>query len=743
MVAEGWFISESGEPERLQTIGRSIGGGHCMKPNSLRAPSRLRRTARLGAAAAVMLPLVANISGPASADPPTDPLHGGTGVGVTVDGHSDLGGQGLNGHVAVLGNYAYVGNGTNGAFAAQWNKAPTCKLTAAQGAPLTNKVKVVDLGAQGTNPTVVSTISVGNTTVAPDGGAADITKTLARDVDAIDVEPITAAQIAGTAFTGKLLAIAKETCNTNLNKGESGVEFWDVNDAANPVLLGKDDRNIGSSFVSATRQVSLVQRPDGNVYAFEANQQGFGAGGGLHMVDITNPAAPVTVGRVPNSSSNQILNPAPIQECRPFSLPQGVTPNATGTRAYGSYMDGGLLRIDSSNPSPGAFLPVLSHTKYADAGAPLREDRSEGNTFRFVPNDNEETAIVTDEDLLPARTYITVSGGTGSSAFTEPGGTNPGEFLGCEYLWGAPLYERATPSVSGEIVFINGGGCQASQYAGLNLTGKIALIFRGGVTSTGGTCFFEEKAKRAQDPNQDGDRSDGAIAVLLGNTATDHHGGGPSTLFSGDSLAPVDAGVFIPIISTTREMALSIIGDIGEDEVVTANVEDRAETWGALRVFDISGSAPVQTAIANAPHTNVLTPGEGLYHAVNTVWKGNGALTAWMSDGLRQVDLSDRTAPQFGSFYVPPAVADPTGNYPTVPLVVDVERWKNKVVITDINGGLYVLRLATSSTECLDHAQDVTACQLRFATHTPGTPPPWSNGIGAGGNGESPESSID
>lgn len=708
-----------------------------------RAPQRRRAAVRTAITATLLLPVISSISGPAAAHPPTDPLHGGTGVGVTVVGHSDLGGEGLNGHVAVLGNYAYVGNGTNGAFAAQWNKAPTCKLTPAQGAPLTNKVKVVSLGAHGTNPAVVSTISVGDPTIAPDGGAADLTKTLARDVDAIEVEAITPEQIAGTAFTGKLLAIAKEACNVNLNKGEAGVEFWDVSDAANPVLLGKDERNIGASFVAATREVKLVQRADGRVYAFEANQQGFGAGGGLHMVDVTDPTAPVTVGRVPDSGTNQILNPAPIQECRPFALPQGVQPNAAGTRLYGSYMDGGLLRIDSSSPSPGAFLPVLSHTKYADAGAPLREDRSEGNTFRFVPDDSEETAVVTDEDLLPSRTYVTVSGGTSSSAFTEPGGTNPGEFLGCGYIWGAPLFEQAVPELTAPIEFITGGGCQASQYAGKNLAGKIALIFRGGVTSTGGTCFFEEKAKRAQDPNLDGDRSDGAIALLLGNTAIDHHGGGPSTLFSGDSLAPVDAGVFIPIISTTREMANAILEDIDEGETVTANVEDRAETWGALRVFDISGAAPVQTAIANAPHTNVLTPGKGLYHAVNTVWKGNRALTAWMSDGLRLVDLADRTAPQFTSYYVPPAVADPTGNYPTVPLVVDVERWKNKVVITDINGGLYVLRLASSGTECLDQAHGVAACQQAFAANTAGTPPPWSNGIGAGGNGESPGSSTE
>jgi hypothetical protein len=131
--------------------------------------------------ASVAALLIAAASGAtitAAAHAPSDPLHGGTGVGVRVLGHTDLGGGGLNGHVDVLDNIAFVGQGTNGGFAAQWNKTPTCKVA---GGP-TSTIKVVDLSNRA-NPTVVSTISVGDRW------------TLARDVDALKVKAITAGNV--------------------------------------------------------------------------------------------------------------------------------------------------------------------------------------------------------------------------------------------------------------------------------------------------------------------------------------------------------------------------------------------------------------------------------------------------------------------------------------------------------------------------------------------------------------------
>lgn len=612
---------------------------------------------------------------------PTDPLHGGQGSGAKVIGHSELGGAGLNGHVAVLGKYAYVGFGANGGTGFQWNKTPVCNDAGYAGPAGT--VKVVDL-TDPASPTVVSQIQI--TDLDPETRDNQV---VARDVAAIKVQPVSHLN---AAFTGDLLAVAIETCGRN-QEGGVGVNFYDVNNPASPVFLGADDRFLGNV---ATRSVSLVQRPDGRVLSLEANQGGLA--GGIHAVDATNPRAPLPVG-----TFDKVNGAASTQECRPFSFAQGVVPNAAGNRAYGAYQDGGLFVLDldtlpvtATDPAPN--LPRLSSTKY--------DAKDEGNSFRYVPNASETVAVATDEDLLPAKTNLTITSGGSSSQVIEPGKTVPGVFRGCEAIAGAPLYRSATPSVSAEIIYIqSNAGCLAENYPATT-SGKIALIDRGG------TCGFEDKAKLAQKA--------GAVAALIANVGTDHHVGGTGVLFSPDMIRSGDAGLTIPTVMVTREARNAIVNDLNdEDGPVIGTLADTADTWGALRVFDLSGinmSNPdtansaadpyqpaTQVATFNSPHSNTMPPStmrNGLFHAVNTIWDGTRVLTAWMSDGLRMVDLSTPANPKAGAYYVPPAASDPTGNNPAVPLVVDVEKFGSHYVMTDINGGLYVLNMIKTKSQC-------------------------------------------
>lgn len=621
---------------------------------------RRRRLAVPLIAAIAVTPIGGSLT--AAAHAPTDTLHGGQGTGVKVVGHTDLGGGGLNAHVAVLGDYAYVGGGTNGGFASQWNKTPQC----ATGAGPAATVKVVSL-VDPANPTVVATITPG----VP--GAENAT--VARDVAAIHV---------GGAAPYDLLAVALESCNAR-DEGLVGINLYNVSNPAQPILLGHDDRFVGNV---ATRGISLVQRADGRVFAVEANQ---GSQGGVHVVDVTNPATPVTLGSKPTSSFPVVSNPP--MECRPFSYAQTVKTNQAGTRAYAGWGDEGLLALDISNPDPTTPLPVVSQTKY-----PVTE---EGNSFSFVPNAAETRALATDEDVLPAKTSITVSSGS-ASLVTEPGGSTSGVFRGCEAIWGSPLYKRATPSITAPVVFVPEGGCQSSQYVGIDVADKLVLVDRGGSKEGGGVCGFEDKARTAQDPNRDGDLSDGGAAVLIANTGFDHHGQGTNFLFSPDSVSPGDAGITIPVVNMTREARDALRDAIATDGSVTATLADAADTWGALRILDLTGAAPSQASVFNAPGTTALTSGEGLYHAVNALWADNQALVAWMSDGLRVVDATTPTAPKARAWYVPPAAADPTQNYGTVPLVVDVDRHGSRVVISDINGGLYVLNVILDKEQCKD-----------------------------------------
>ena len=409
---------------------------------------------------------------------------------------------------------------------------------------------------------------------------------------------------------------------------------------------------------TATRDVTLVQRPDGRVLALAANQSG-----GIRVIDVTAPAAPVPQGTFTTNSAGQ--------GCRPFSFAQGVATNAAGSRAYAAFGDAGLVTLDIASPMPGVAPPKLTEALYGPS--------EEGNSFRFVPNGDETAALATDEDLLPARTTLTVK--TGSAAgVTEDGGSAPGIFKGCTAIWGAgapatgPLYRRtATALADRQIVFVPNGGCASTNFDGLDVSGKIVLGDRG--------CDFVTKTRFAE--------MRGAVAVLVGNTAA------TQPVFSPDSAAPVDAGITIPLDVITSQASSAIKASIASGQTVTATLADNPGTWGALRVFNLPNppAAPTQAAVFNAPHTNTLTPGDGLYHAVNPLWDGDRALVAWMSDGLRVVDLKDRSAPKAGPFYVPPGVADPTGSYSRVPLVVDVAKLGERVVVSDVNGGLYVLEL--------------------------------------------------
>lgn len=578
----------------------------------------------------------------------TPAMHGGTGKGVAVVGHSDLGGAGLNGHVAVLANHAYVGYGTNG-LGFQWNKTPKCTEAGTPG----GVVKVVSL-ADPANPTVVATI---NPAVLSPAAARF---TIARDVAAL--------RVSTPLFTGDLLAVALEKCATFGSNVPVGVQFYDVTNPASPQLLGVDDRSGPQSF--AVRGVSLVQRPgDGRVFALEAIEGG--SMGGIWVTDVTNPRTPAAIGLFaePNGGSTM--------ECRPFSFAKGVSSNAAGTRAYAAYQDGGLFVLDISDPlqtNPTGILtdlPKVKEHKYAAT--------EEGNSYRFVPNAAETTALATDEDLNPAKTTLTI--GSGSAT---------GTYRGCEAIWGGgapatgPLFRRSTPSITAETIFVSDGlGCATTDYPSA-ASGKIAIVDRG-------VCSFDTKARSAE--------AAGALALLIGNNSADHHTGGGGVLFAPDAVAAVDAGVTIPIVMITQEARNAIVL---ADPAPTATLADNAETWGALRVFDVSGTGTGMTQVAtfNSPHSNVLTPGNGLYHAVNPVWDGTNALVAWMSDGFRVVDVTTPSAPVGRAYYVPPGVSDPTGNYSAVPLVVDVEKHGSNVVISDINGGLYVLNVVKDKEQC-------------------------------------------
>ncbi len=151
---------------------------------------------------------------------------------------------------------------------------------------------------------------------------------------------------------------------------------------------------------------------------------------------------------------------------------------------------------------------------------------------------------------------------------------------------------------------------------------------------------------------------------------------------------------------------------------LSATLRDNAGKWGEQKIVDFSVDPPALVGTIQSPTSKVWPPpSNGMYMPRETSMFGNElAFTTWMTDGLRVVDVTAPSAPKEVAALLPPGVADPSplagagpnneigggpflsrgASWPTQRLLtgVDVRRLgpdSARVVMTDINGGLFVV----------------------------------------------------
>lgn len=151
---------------------------------------------------------------------------------------------------------------------------------------------------------------------------------------------------------------------------------------------------------------------------------------------------------------------------------------------------------------------------------------------------------------------------------------------------------------------------------------------------------------------------------------------------------------------------------------LNVTLKDEKDQWGAQQIVDFSQARPEAIGSYRSPTSLVWPPpDDGVYSPRQArLWGQDFALTTWMSDGLRVLDIRDPSAPREVGAFDPPDVADPSPQAGAGPTneegsgqLMRGQSWPNRTLITgvgaipqgadsaivlvsDINAGLYVLR---------------------------------------------------
>lgn len=352
--------------------------------------ARLRSWKRTGAALALV---AATAAAPGASATPAwagGPVTGGPSL--TLVGQTALDGLGSFADLAVHRRTAYVGTEEHDDH--ENPEGPVDPEVACPG----RGVHVVDLTRPG-RPTPIGTVAAHRLTVTED---------------------VAVIHAATPAFRGDLLAVGLQACDDDSFEmvGKAGVEFFDVSNPRSPVSLSRLE--LGVRYLTGVHELTLFQR-GGRVYALlavpfsEVNTGVFtpeDVQGDVWIVEVTDPWNPVVVGNWAAGRDGNLAFGAPFLAHPPFRLgapfdctpPPGgeslcrgddfpgvfahsVSVDATGTRAYVSYWDAGMVILDITEPAK----PVL-------VGRANSGPDEEGNTHSAVPARGNRLAVTTDED---------------------------------------------------------------------------------------------------------------------------------------------------------------------------------------------------------------------------------------------------------------------------------------------------------------------------------------------------------
>lgn len=474
-----------------------------------------------------------------------------------------------------------------------------------------------------------------------------------------------------------VLAIGVQACGPG---GSDGLALFDVTNPLKPVEL--------SFFPTPTgvHELDLTVRPDGMALALLATPFsefidtyfGTSFGGEFRIVDISNPANPqplsdwgiiadsnllIQGGNDPVSSSFQGL-PGFFAAHYDHS----VRAADSGMTAYISYWDGGILKLNISNPSAPVYV-----------GRTIYPDGSSGDGHSMTPYQVGGTRYIlqNDEDFQSLPDVLVTSSATGPTAIE-----------GFQQPW-SPVQLTAGGQMLSGTVHDAGDGCQASDYSGA--AGKLALAdsvdpFYVGIIPgwPEPPCSIGEQAILAT--------AAGARALVSNLVSPDD----AYVLSPGVGARQLSAiGVPVIQIADIDDVAAALRAPGGAD---TMTITAQTPSWGYLRVFQENGTSEWQQvgAFTNAPNAYGVHPTPpGSWSIHNTEVLGNRAYSAWYSNGIVAIDVSNPTAPTRVGQFVPDTSkrnANSLGTGPAEVWGVAIDPATGIVYASDMRTGLWIVK---------------------------------------------------
>jgi hypothetical protein len=477
-------------------------------------------------------------------------------------------------------------------------------------------------------------------------------------------EGMQALSVHTAAFTGDLLVHNNETC-AEKTTNQGGITLVDVSNPAAPVILaanvGDTVRPDGSDRAKPSNVHSAYAwGQDGRLYAALVDNE---EGADLDILDITDPRKPQLIAEY-DLDEKFGVGQSELGTGSSFLHDMVVTKIGGRQTMIASYWDGGYVQLDVTDPMKATLINqtdfLVPDTERAKRGEHVLP---EGNAHQAEFTADRSAFVATDEDFSPYKLESKMADGTAFRA--QPGSG----------------YKQVQPgeTVTGPTVFV-GLACGALPAAAE--AGTIAVVERG-------TCGFQDKANNVAAAGYE----TGIVfnSPAGGDAIVNMAGTNPHLRFSfvsrSDGLRILNS---YDGSKPSTQQASPAVGTQGQ----SVTFRSFFDGWGYVHLYDRATGKQLDTyAIPESQDANVAQGfGDLSVHEVAADPKSSLSYLSYYAGGFRILDTAGGKLKEVGAFI------DQGGSNFWGVQVTTVPKYGQVVLASDRDFGLYVLQYAPPAT---------------------------------------------